>query len=49
MNRWLTHYAKEFFFRSLRGIRGGFLEIVCPEETYTFGEPNSGLRDGGDS
>jgi len=44
MNRWLTHYAKEFFFRSLRGIRGGFLEIVCPEETYTFGEPNSGLR-----
>jgi cyclopropane-fatty-acyl-phospholipid synthase len=44
MNRWLTRYAKKLFFRSLRGIRGGFLEIVCPEETYAFGEPEAALR-----
>ena len=44
MNRWLTRYAKKLFFRSLREIRGGFLEIVCPEETYAFGEPEAALR-----
>jgi len=44
MNRWLTQYAKKLFFRSLHGIRGGFLEIVCPEETYAFGEPEAALR-----
>jgi cyclopropane-fatty-acyl-phospholipid synthase len=44
MNYWLTNRAKEFFFRSLKELRGGFLEIVCPEETYTFGEPMSQLR-----
>src|SRR2546423_9306719 len=44
MNRSLTYYAKKLFFRSLRGIRGGFLEIVCPDETYAFGEANAPLR-----
>ncbi len=38
------HFAKRTFFRTLRGLRGGFLEIVCPEETYAFGEPDSSLR-----
>ena len=44
MNRWLQRRAKELFFHSLRGLRGGFLEIVCPEATYTFGEPGAALR-----
>jgi cyclopropane-fatty-acyl-phospholipid synthase len=44
MNRWLQNRAKKLFFRSLEEVRGGFLEIVCPEETYTFGEPGAPLR-----
>lgn len=44
MNRWLQNRAKKLFFRSLEDVRGGFLEIVCPEETYTFGEPGASLH-----
>jgi len=44
MNRWLQNRAKKLFFRSLEDVRGGFLEIVCPEETYTFGEPGAALH-----
>ena len=44
MKRWLTNRAKEFFFRSLVELRGGYLEIVCPEETFAFGEPGAELR-----
>ena len=44
MNRWMTNRAKDLLFKSLENIRGGFLEIVCPEETYTFGEPGAALR-----
>lgn len=44
MNRWLQIRAKKLFFRSLEEVRGGFLEIVCPEETYTFGEPRAPLH-----
>jgi cyclopropane-fatty-acyl-phospholipid synthase len=44
MNRWLASQAQKLFFRSLRDLRSGFLEIVCPEETYSFGEPRSPLR-----
>ena len=44
MNRWLQNRAKNLFFRSLEDLRGGFLEIVCPEETYTFGEPGAALH-----
>jgi|tagenome__1003787_1003787.scaffolds.fasta_scaffold20989641_2 cyclopropane-fatty-acyl-phospholipid synthase len=44
MNRRLTRNAKKLFLRSLGGIRSGFLEIVCPEETYAFGEPTAALR-----
>jgi cyclopropane-fatty-acyl-phospholipid synthase len=43
MKRWLQARAKELFFRSLQDLRGGFLEIVCPEETYAFGEPGAAL------
>jgi cyclopropane-fatty-acyl-phospholipid synthase len=44
MNRWVTARAKRLFFRSLKELRGGFLEIVCPDETYVFGEPTASLR-----
>jgi cyclopropane-fatty-acyl-phospholipid synthase len=44
MKRWLQKRAKELFFSSLRSLHGGFLEIVCPEETYAFGDPRASLR-----
>jgi cyclopropane-fatty-acyl-phospholipid synthase len=44
MNNWLQARAKKLFFRSLKDLRGGFLEIACPEETYSFGEPDAALR-----
>jgi cyclopropane-fatty-acyl-phospholipid synthase len=44
MNRWLQARAKRLFFRSLQNLSGGFLEIVCPEETYTFGDADAELR-----
>jgi cyclopropane-fatty-acyl-phospholipid synthase len=44
MNRWLQSRAKKLFFESLKTLHGGFLEIVCPEETYAFGEPEASLR-----
>jgi cyclopropane-fatty-acyl-phospholipid synthase len=44
MSGWFQKRAKKLFFDSLRGLQGGFLEIVCPEETYVFGEPGAPLR-----
>ncbi|MGA2430926.1 MAG: cyclopropane-fatty-acyl-phospholipid synthase family protein [Candidatus Acidiferrum sp.] len=44
MNPWLQARAKKLFFRSLQNLSGGFLEIVCPDETYTFGEADAELR-----
>ncbi len=44
MNRWVTNRARKIFFESLKDLRGGYLEIVCPDETYTFGQANSELR-----
>jgi cyclopropane-fatty-acyl-phospholipid synthase len=44
MNPWFAAQAQKLFFRSLRDLRCGFLEIVCPEETYTFGDPAAALR-----
>ncbi len=44
MNRWLQTRAKKLFLRSLQDLRGGFLEIVCPEETYGFGDEDAALR-----
>ena len=44
MNRWLLKRARKVFFESLQNLRGGHLEIVCPEETYMFGEANAELR-----
>lgn len=42
--KFFEKHAKRLFFRSLAEIRGGYLEIVCPEETYSFGESKSALR-----
>jgi cyclopropane-fatty-acyl-phospholipid synthase len=36
--------AKKLFLRTLEDIRGGFLEVVCPDATYAFGEPGAALR-----
>ena len=40
----LQRLARRLFFRSMRRISGGYLEIVCPEETYAFGDARSTLR-----
>lgn len=44
MKRQLETYAKKLFLRSLQGIQGGFLELACPDATYTFGDPTAELR-----
>jgi cyclopropane-fatty-acyl-phospholipid synthase len=44
MKRWAQIYAKKLFLNSLQGLRGGFLELACPDRTYTFGDPSSELR-----
>jgi cyclopropane-fatty-acyl-phospholipid synthase len=44
MNGWVRKTARRIFFESLRDLRGGFLEIVCPDETFTFGEAKAELR-----
>lgn len=36
--------AKRLFLEALDEMRGGFLEVVCPDQTYTFGEPDNALR-----
>jgi cyclopropane-fatty-acyl-phospholipid synthase len=44
MKRWMENYAKSKFFEALKGMQGGYLELVCPEETYTFGDPAATLK-----
>lgn len=44
MNRWVTKQARKIFFESLRDLRDGYLEIVCPEQTFTFGRADADLR-----
>jgi cyclopropane-fatty-acyl-phospholipid synthase len=44
MTRWTRKYAKKMFLRSLEGLQGGFLEVLCPEATYAFGDPTAELR-----
>lgn len=44
MGKTLCHIARHLFFGSLRTLRDGYLELVCPDETYTFGDPSSELR-----
>jgi len=35
---------KKIFFRLLAGLHEGFLEVVCPRETLSFGSPSSKLK-----
>jgi cyclopropane-fatty-acyl-phospholipid synthase len=44
MKRWLQKGAKQLFFAGLRKIQGAFLEVVCPDQTYAFGDPEAPLR-----
>jgi len=44
MSALLQHTARRLFFSSLRKLQDGYLELVCPDETYTFGDPTSKLR-----
>ncbi len=44
MKRWLQARARELFFKSFEKLSGGFLEIVCPGETYTFGDADAELQ-----
>ncbi len=44
MISWVQKRARKIFFESLRDLRDGYLEIVCPEETFTFGRANADLR-----
>jgi cyclopropane-fatty-acyl-phospholipid synthase len=44
MNRWLQTRAKNLFLRSLKDLRSGLLELVCPDRTYCFGDPAAPLR-----
>ena len=36
--------SKRLFLQLLSGLKEGFLELVCPEETYSFGSPASDMR-----
>jgi cyclopropane-fatty-acyl-phospholipid synthase len=44
MSTLLQRTARQLFFRSLRKLQAGYLELVCPDETYVFGNPASPLR-----
>lgn len=44
MKKLLHILARRAFFRTIENLRGGFLEIVCPDETYAFGDPAAPLR-----
>jgi cyclopropane-fatty-acyl-phospholipid synthase len=44
MKEILQKHPKKLFLRTLEDIRGGFLEVVCPDATYAFGEPGAALR-----
>jgi cyclopropane-fatty-acyl-phospholipid synthase len=44
MSNLLQRVARQLFFRTLRNLRDGYLEIVCPDKTYWFGDPAAELR-----
>jgi cyclopropane-fatty-acyl-phospholipid synthase len=44
MNLWFVRRARNIFFESLQCLRHGFLEIVCPDQTYAFGDSVADLR-----
>jgi len=40
----MANLAKKIFLKTLAGLRVGYLEIVCPEETYSFGQSQHPLH-----
>src|SRR5215468_6027137 len=44
MRLFLQRRAKKLFLNSLHNIEGGLLALVCPDKTYSFGDPSSQLR-----
>ena len=36
--------SKRLFLKLLSGLKEGFLELVCPKDTYSFGSPQAELR-----
>ena len=43
-NTWQTRLAKRILLKTLGWVHGGFLEVVCPEQTYSFGNPDASPR-----
>ncbi len=43
-NTWTTRMAKRVILRAQEWLRDGFLEIACPEQTYSFGDSGAALR-----
>ena len=39
-----TNIAKKIFLKTLAGLQVGYLEVVCPEYTYCFGQSHDPLR-----
>jgi cyclopropane-fatty-acyl-phospholipid synthase len=37
-------FARKAVFRMLENVRHGALEVICPEQTYLFGEGGTGLQ-----
>ncbi|MDE3157062.1 MAG: class I SAM-dependent methyltransferase [Acidobacteriota bacterium] len=44
MRKWAIGAAKRQFLRALEGMTDGFVELVCPDGTYAFGDAHSDLR-----
>ena len=44
MSTFLQRAARRLFFRTLRHLEDGYLELICPDETYAFGDPSAELR-----
>lgn len=43
-NNWTTQVSKRILLKMLENFEGGYLEVICPEQTFTFGDPNAELR-----
>lgn len=44
MDRLLTSWAKTLFLKTLESIQGGSLELISGGQSWTFGDPGSGLH-----
>jgi cyclopropane-fatty-acyl-phospholipid synthase len=43
-NGWTTQLSKRLLLKMLENFEGGHLEVICPEQTYRFGDENAELR-----